>query len=321
MRVGTQHSDHGYPPHAASDVRTGHNADGVQRARGPLTLSEPSSTVRCMHSQTSNTPAHRFTTASWWPRPFAPEPRALPWDAMEAAYTAMLDYLAPAGPEDEMSIDERRGAMKGAVAGGRAARTQFAAAAARRVAETPEDALLLRRAIELWQWAYRRAVRNARTGHLVVHSDPDGERFSVTEPFSGIGAAFYPNTDRHIDSSGGAKGSPTALHGHVAGDYFGRAEHFIGVGIGRWVYLRGAHLVAPQARWPIVSGLRPGSGSPQLRAWLHAQDPCRWQPVHDSAGNISCSRCAGDTAAGTRAAWEALTADAKPQDHPLALPV
>lgn len=234
---------------------------------------------------------------------------------MEEAYTAMLDYLAPTGPEDEVSIDERRGAMKGAVAGGRAARTQFAVAAARRAAETPDDALVLRRAIELWQWAYRRAEHNARTGRLIVHSDPGGERFSVVEPLSGIGAAFFPNTDQHIDSSGGANGSPTVLQGYVAGDYAGRAEHFIGVGVGRWVYLRGAHLVAPQVRWPIVAGLRSDSGSPHVRAWLHAQDPCRWQPVHDSAGIISCSRCAGDTKAGTRAAWETLTADAKPQDH------
>ncbi len=204
--------------------------------------------------------------------------------------------------------------MKGAVAGGRAARTQFAAAAARRAAETPDDALALRRAIELWQWAYRRAERNARTGRLVVHSDPGGQRFSATEPFSGIGAAFYPTTG-HIDSTSDAKGSPTVLQGHVASDYFGRAEHFIGVGIGRWVYLRGAHLVAPQARWPIVATLRSDSGSPHVRAWLHAQDPWRWQPVHDSAGNISCSNCAGDTEAGTRAAWESLTTGARPRDH------
>ena len=106
---------------------------------------------------------------------------------------------------------------------------------------------------------HRRSERNARTGRLDIHSDGDGERYSVTEPFSGIGVAFYPSTDRHIDSSGGAKGSPTALQGQVAGDYFGRAEHFIGVGIGRWVYLRGARMVDPQIRWPIVAGLRTNS--------------------------------------------------------------
>ncbi len=87
-------------------ISEGHKVDGVQRARGPLTLSEPSSTVPSM--QISNNPAHEFTTASWWLRPFAPKPQALPWDAMEAAYTAMLDHLAPAGPEDEWSINVNR---------------------------------------------------------------------------------------------------------------------------------------------------------------------------------------------------------------------
>ena len=235
---------------------------------------------------------------------------------MDAAYTAMLDYLAPTGPHDEISLDDRRGAMKAAVAGSRADRRQFAAAVARRASDGRDDAEVLH-AIELWQWAYRRSERNARTGRLDIHNDGDGERYSVTEPFSGIGVAFYPSSDRHIDSSGGAKGSPTALQGQVAGDYFGRAEHFIGVGIGRWVYLRGARMVDPQIRWPIVAGLRTNSGSPHVRAWLHAQDPYRWEPAHDLSGNVSCSACARGTEADSRAAWEVLTANTKPQDHPL----
>ena len=240
---------------------------------------------------------------------------SVPWEAMQVAHTAMLDHLAPVGPDDEIPIDERRGAMKGAVAGRRADRKQFAAVVAHRAADDPNDAVVLRQAIELWQWAYRRAEHNARTGRLIVDSAGDGQRWSVIEPFSGIGAAFYPGTDRHIDSSGGAKGSPIILQGHVAGEYFGRAEHFIGVGIGRWVYLRGSQLVAPQVRWPIVAGLRSGSGSPHVRAWLHAREPYRWEPVCDVAGNVSCTTCARATEDGTRVAWEALPADAKPQDH------
>lgn len=272
-------------------------------------------TVDGMSDQPSNTSTRFVTKAFRRLTPTTASP--VPWQTMEAAYYAMLDHLAPVGPDAEISIDERRGAMKGAVAGSRADRKQFAAAVARRTADGPEDFVIARQAIELWQWAYRRAEHNARTGRLIVHHACDGQRCSVTEPFSGIGAAFYPSTDRHIDSSGGAKRSPTILQGHVAGDGFVQAEHFIGVGIGRWVYLRGSQLVDPRVRWPIVAGLRSGSGSPHVRAWLHAREPHRWEPVRDEAGNVSCSTCARATDAGTHATWEALPADAKPQDHPL----
>lgn len=252
-----------------------------------------------------------------WPRGLPSERGKLPWESMDAAYVAMLDYLAPVSPEDEVSIDERRGAMKGAVAGSRAARRSFAIEIARQAASDGHEEAELRQAIALWQWAYRRAERNARAGCLDVRLDGgDGQRWSVTEPLSGIGAAFYPATDRHVDSSGGAKDSPTVLRGRVAGEFFGRAEHFIGVGIGRWVYLHGAKMVEPRVRWPIVAGLRGDSGSPHVRAWLHAQEPYWWEPVHDSAGNVSCSMCGRGAAADTRAVWETLTAHAKPREHP-----
>lgn len=66
-----------------------------------------------------------------WPRGIPSEAGKLPWEIMDDAYVAMLHYLAPAGPEDEVTIDERRGAMKGAVAGSRSARRTFAIEVAR----------------------------------------------------------------------------------------------------------------------------------------------------------------------------------------------
>lgn len=255
---------------------------------------------------------------SRWRLPaFLPRVRGKPsWAAMDTAYTTMLDFLAPIGPEDEASIDDRRAAMKGAVTGNRSARRKFAVEAARTNTNSPHSQTELRDAIQLWQWAYRQAERNARNGHLTVHQYE--QTWDVTEPLSGIGVRFYPTTDRHIDSTGGSKGSPTILRGRIAGDFFGRAEYFIGVGIGRWVYLRGAQLVQPRVRWPIVAGLRAGSGSPHVRAWLHAQQPYWWAPVRDDAGNASCARCGQDsTSAGIRRAWEDLAIDAEPADHPL----
>ena len=75
----------------------------------------------------------------------------------------------------------------------------------------------------------------------------------------------------------------------------------------------------PAARFEALmkAGLRTNSGSPHVRAWLHAQDPYRWEPAHDLSGNVSCSACARGTEADSRAAWEVLTANTKPQDHPL----
>lgn len=240
------------------------------------------------------------------------------WKAMNAGYTAMLDRLAPVGPQDEISYDARRGAMKGAISGSWLDRRRFAATTAAASAESsgfPEADV--RNAIRLWQSLYRTAADNARRGHLVIGTSST-DVLRVHEPISGMGVTFKPGL-RAISSDGGAKCWPAAFEGRLADDDLGGpAEYFIGVGIGRWVYLHGAQLACPDLRWSTTaSNLRTDSGSPYVRAWLHAQHPYRWAPVHDYRGHVSCQRCRRADGAKTEAAWRGLSVGADPRDHRL----
>lgn len=236
------------------------------------------------------------------------------WENMEAAYMAMLDYFAPVAPDEYIPIDERRPAAKHAVSGSALRRRRTAARIARAQADiwTADE---LYDAIRLWQWAYRKAARNARQGNLTSHAFED--HITVNEPLSGIGVKFTPRT-QWITSDGGTKDRPTVLEGHITGDHFGRPEKFIGVGIGRWVYLHGAQQTFPDLRWPTYNrGLRLSSGSPHVRAWLHAQQPHRWAPMHTRSAPASCATCARDTPHETDQAWRELDAAARPRDHRL----
>lgn len=236
------------------------------------------------------------------------------WQDMDVAYEAILDYFAPVAPDEYVPIDERRPAVKHALAGTALHRRLTAARIARAQADiwTAEE---LYEAIRLWQWAYRAAAHSARQGNLTSQAFDD--HITVTEPLSGIGVKFTPHR-REISSDGGTKDLPTVLQGHITGNHFGRAEKFVGAGIGRWVYLHGAQQVLPDLRWPTLNTtLRPGSGSPHVRAWLHAQQPHRWAPVHQMPAHASCATCARATPRETEAAWLELDADARPRDHRL----
>lgn len=139
----------------------------------------------------------------------------------------------------------------------------------------------------------------------------------MIEPFSGIGVRFCE--DGTISSGGGDK-APAKIFNTVVdgGDPPTAAENFLGVGIGRWVYLRGAREAFPRNRWTTNSAsLRRNSGSPHVRAWLHAQDPYRWAPVHYTNGRSSCRPCSGNTPEQTEANWLTLTKDEPAPAHRL----
>lgn len=189
----------------------------------------------------------------------------------------------------------------------------IAALAARRATRGgPKRALDFRYALDAvqwWQWAFETAAHNAEHGELSVHRyNHNSQRWvHVVEPLSGIGVQFCE--DGTISSGGGAKAPATIFNTIVeGGDPPTAAEHFLGVGIGRWVYLRGAREAFPRYRWMTNSApLRRDSGSPYVRAWLHTQDPYRWAPVHFMRGRSSCRRCAGATQDQTEANWAELS--------------
>ncbi|SHX95906.1 Uncharacterised protein [Mycobacteroides abscessus subsp. abscessus] len=169
-------------------------------------------------------------------------------------------------------------------------------------------------AVKLWQQAFRVCVKNAKTGELeVVHSE-DTDWIVVTEPLSGIGVRF--NSDGKISATGSSKSPPTVFNGCTVDGGGAVAENFLGVGIGRWVYLRGAPLAYPQIRWGTAkAGLRPGSGVEQVRAWLHTMDPYTWAPMHQWTDHSSCQRCGGDNPDETEENWWNMQPGERGSDH------
>ena len=96
-----------------------------------------------------------------WPRGIQSEAGKLPWEIMDDAMSPCLITLRPVGTEDEVTIDERRGAMNGAVAGSRSARRTFAIEVARHSARATVKKWLSyarRLALPLQITAPRRAV-------------------------------------------------------------------------------------------------------------------------------------------------------------------
>ncbi|MCS3779320.1 hypothetical protein [Tsukamurella ocularis] len=235
------------------------------------------------------------------------------WECMDAAYTALLDHLVP---QNDLSNDERRAEMKHALAGSPYARWKLAVSIAASATADTRSPRRMYRAIRLWQSAYRECVARARAGGDNLRVRHDDDYTSVIEPLSGMGVKFYH--DGRISSDASAKSrTPKAFIGKLDDTYFGDPEHFIGVGIGRWVYLHGAELAAPARRWPTNSaGLRPYSGSPHVRAWLHSQQPYRWAPVH-RAGRASCGTCEGGTPEETADTWLHLPPSAGGDQHRL----
>lgn len=171
-----------------------------------------------------------------------------------------------------------------------------------------------RAAVKLWQRAFRVCIANAKTGELAVVHSEDTEWIVVTEPLSGIGVRF--NSDGKITATGSSKSPPTVFNGCLVDEGGAVAEDFLGVGIGRWVYLRGALLAYPEMRWGTAkAGLRNGSGVEQVRAWLHTMDPYRWAPMHQWTDHSSCQRCAGEDPDETEDNWLNMPPGQSPRDH------
>ncbi|SLH39252.1 hypothetical protein [Mycobacteroides abscessus] len=180
-----------------------------------------------------------------------------------------------------------------------------AAAGSPPIARDPEAAY---RAVRLWQQAFRASLHNARYGPLEVYRGPESGAALVTEPLSGIGVTFKP--DAVIDSTGRSKDRPTFFDGRISdNEDIAVAEDFRGLGIGRWVYLRGAQLAFPQMRWPISHGMRPEQSVQRVRAWLHTVDPYTWAPVHLAGRRASCPRCGATSPDGTEENWAHISPD------------
>lgn len=222
-------------------------------------------------------------------------------DDLRAAHDGLVKVLGAGG---------LKGAIKPWWTTRRVAR-EAAEHAARKGAFSHESA---RTAVKLWQKAFRACVKSAMAGELeVVHSE-DTDWIVVTEPLSGIGVRF--NSDGKISATGSSKSPPTVFNGCIVDEGGAVAEDFLGVGIGRWVYLRGAPLAYPQIRWGTAkAGLRPGSGVEQVRAWLHTMDPYRWAPMHQWTDHSSCQRCAGEDPDETEDNWLDMPPGERPHDH------